>query len=203
MEPWEAGWEIGFPAASVDELLLALVVRDLVHGSSYDVEALEDGTELALDFLAGDELEGESYQLLLTAEVAGTDDREMVQSFTEEMLEDLVDEAQELVAQGERLGSRPLAELEFRPVPEDQERWDLVVPDWLAPEDAVVPFGFKAFDAASGEGWPEDGLLDAHGRVILVPFRDAVHAFGIPAPSGFDEAEEADEEADGADGKRE
>jgi hypothetical protein len=190
MEAWEAEWEIGFPASTVDELLLALVVRDLVHGSSYDVEAIEDGTELALDFLAGDDLEDATYQLLLTADVAGTDDRDVVNSFTEEMLETLVDEAQDLVARGERLGSRPLAELEFRSVAEDRERWDLIVPDWLAPEDAVVPFGFRAFAAVGGGAWPDDRLLDAHGRIVLVPFEGAVHAIGIPAPAGFDEDEE-------------
>ena len=190
MEAWEAEWEIGFPASTVDELLLALVVRDLVHGSSYDVEAIEDGTELALDFLAGDDLEDATYQLLLTADVAGTDDRDVVNSFTEEMLETLVDEAQDLVARGERLGSRPLADLEFRSVAEDRERWDLIVPDWLAPEDAVVPFGFRAFAVEGGGAWPDDRLLDAHGRIVLVPFEEVVHAIGIPAPAGFDEDEE-------------
>ena len=61
MATWETGWEIDFPAATVKEMMLALVVRDLVHGSSFNVEAVEDGTELAFDFLAGDELDGESY----------------------------------------------------------------------------------------------------------------------------------------------
>ena len=86
MESWETGWEVGFPASNTDELLLALVVRDLVHGSSFDVEAVEDGTELALDFLAGDELQDQTYQLLLSAEIAGTENREMVQAFAEQML---------------------------------------------------------------------------------------------------------------------
>ena len=104
MESWETGWEVGFPASNVDELLLALVVRDLVHGSSFDVEAVEDGTELAFDFLAGDELQDQTYQLLLSAEIAGTENREMVQAFTEQMLEDLVSEAEELVAQRQDLG---------------------------------------------------------------------------------------------------
>jgi len=72
MESWETGWEVGFPASTADELLLALVVRDLVHGASFDVEAVEDGTELALDYLAGDELQDQTYQLLLSAEIAGT-----------------------------------------------------------------------------------------------------------------------------------
>ena len=67
------------------------------------MEAVEDGTELALDFLAGDELQDQTYQLLLSAEIAGTENREMVQAFTEQMLEDLVmefDEAPVDVAQG-------------------------------------------------------------------------------------------------------
>jgi len=190
MESWETGWEVGFPASNSDELLLALVVRDLVHGASFDVEAVEDGTELALDFLAGDELQDQTYQLLLSAEIAGTENREMVQAFTEQMLEDLVAEAEELVAQRQELGSRPSAELVFQSVPEDQERWDLVAPDWLAPDGAEVPFGFRSFDAKSGEVWPANDVLDAHGRVVLVPSGDEILVFGIPAPEGWGEEEE-------------
>jgi len=190
MASWDTGWEVDFPAATVEEMLLALVVRDLVHGSSFDVEAVEDGSELALDFLAGDELEGEAYRLLLSAEVGGTDNRELVQAFTEQMLEDLVAEAEELVAQRENLGSRPAGEVVLETVPEDEERWDLVIPDWLAPDRAEVPFGFRSFDASGGEPWPGDGALDAHGRVIFVPFGGAVHLFGIPAPEDWGEEED-------------
>ena len=149
METWETGWEVGFPASNADELLLALVVRDLVHGASFDVEAIEDGSELALDFLAGDELQEDSYQLLLSAEIAGTENRETVQAFAEQMLEDVVTEAEELVAQRTSLGSRPLSELVFKAVAEDEERWDLVVPDWLAPDGSEVPFGFRSFHCLS------------------------------------------------------
>jgi hypothetical protein len=194
MESWETGWEVGFPATSADELLLALVVRDLVHGASFDVEAVEDGTELALDFLAGDELQDQTYQLLLSAEIAGTENREMVQAFTEQMLEDLVAEAEELVAQRQDLGSRPSADLVFKSVPEDQERWDLVAPDWLAPDGAEVPFGFRSFDAKNEEVWPDNELLDAHGRVVLVPDGDEILVFGIPAPEGWGEEEEEEGE---------
>lgn len=194
MESWETGWEVGFPATNADELLLALVVRDLVHGASFDVEAVEDGTELALDFLAGDELQDQTYQLLLTAEIAGTENREMVQAFTEQMLEDLVSEAEQLFAQREELDSRPSADLVFKNVPEDKERWDLVVPDWLAPDGAEVPFGFRSFDTQSGEVWPSNEVLDAHGRVVLVPAGDQILVFGIPAPEGWGEAEEEEGE---------
>jgi hypothetical protein len=187
---WDTGWEVDFPAATVEEMMLALVVRDLAHGSSFDVEAVEDGTELAFDFLAGDELDGETYRLLLSAEIGGTDNRELVQAFTEQMLEDLVDEAEELVAQREDLGSRPAGELVFEKVPEDEERWDLVIPDWLAPDLAEVPFGFRSFEASGGEPWPDDGALDAHGRVVFVPHGGAVHLFGIPAPESWGDEEE-------------
>jgi hypothetical protein len=190
MDTWETGWEVGFPASNADELLLALVVRDLVHGASFDVEAVEDGSELALDFLAGDELQDQTYQLLLSAEIAGTENREMVQAFTEQMLEDLVAEAEDLVAQRQELGSRPSAELAFRNVAEDEERWDLVAPDWLAPDGAEVPFGFRPFEAESGKPWPSNEVLDAHGRVVLVPAGDQILVFGIPAPEGWgDEGE--------------
>ena len=196
MESWETGWEVGFPASNADELLVALVVRDLVHGASFDVEAVEDGTELALDYLAGDELQDQTYQLLLSAEIAGTENREMVQAFTEQMLEDLVSEAEELVAQRQELGSRSSAELVFQSVPEDQERWDLVAPDWLAPDGAEVPFGFRSFDLKSGEVWPANEVLDAHGRVVLVPSGDEILVFGIPAPEGWGEEEEEEGEGE-------
>jgi len=190
MENWETGWEIEFPAATVEELMVALVVRDLVHGSSFDVEAVEDGAELALDFLAGDEFDGETYRLLLSAEIGGSDDRKLVQAFTEQMLEELVAEAEELTAQHEDLDARPAGEVVYATVPEDEERWDLVIPDWLAPDGAEVPFGFRAFEVAGGKPWPDDGVLDAHGRVIVVPFADTIHLFGIPAPDGWGEEEE-------------
>jgi hypothetical protein len=193
MESIEAGWEIGFPAATVDELLVALVVRDLVHGTSFDVEAIEDGSELALDFTAGDEIDGETYHLLLSAEVAGSENRDMIEAFAEEMLEGLVDEAQEAVDQRQAIGSRPLADLVFRAVAEDEERWDLVIPDWLAPDGSEVPFGFRPFDAATDEAWPNNAILDLHGRVVLVPFEGEIYAVGIPAPTGWNDEHDADD----------
>jgi hypothetical protein len=193
MKSWETGWEVGLPAADVDHLLLSLVVKDLVHGASFDVEAVEDGTELALDFVAGDELEGETYQLLLSAEIAGTENREMVQAFTEQMLEDIVSEAEELAAQRQELGSRPLDEIVFLSVPEDEERWDLVIPDWLAPDGAEVPFGFRSFDGGTKEAWPDNETLDGHGRVVLVPCDGKAQLFGIPAPAGWDDEHEEKE----------
>ncbi len=183
MAEWGAEWQIAFAGGAVDELLIALVVRDLVHGTSFDVEAEADGTELALDYLAGDELDGETYQLLLSADIVGDERPEMVRDFTEQMLEQMIDEAEDLVKRKTDLGAALLDELMFRAVPEDEERWDLVIPDWLAPDGAEVPFGFRSFLINGDEPWPSNEVLDAHGRVILVPFAGTMHLFGIPAPA--------------------
>jgi hypothetical protein len=180
---WEASWEVEFPAVSVDEILLALVARDLVHGASFDVEASEGGPRLELDFTAGDELGNGIYRLVLSARVRGSEDRELVQRVTEQVLEEAVDEAQALAGSSRELGSRPLSEVTFRVVSEAEERWDLVIPDWYAPDGAEVPFGFRVFDAASGEPWPSDDVLESQGRVVVVPDGTRLRLFGVPAPS--------------------
>ena len=190
METWETGWEVAFTASTADELLLALVVRDLVHGTSFDVEVEEDGTTMELDFVAGDEYEDGSYLLLLSVEVRGTDNREIVQAFTEQMLEEMVGEAEGLTAERDEMGALPAAEVIFRAVPEDEERWDLVIPDWLAPDGAEVPFGFRPFAGPENEPWPSNDQIDSHGRVMLIPDGDTIRLYGIPAPAEWGEEED-------------
>ncbi len=90
--PWRLGIPAGrssFPQQTADEILLALVVRDLIHGASFDVEAEETGAEFAVDYSAGDELEDGSYRLLLMAEVEGPEDAALLQAFTEQTLDEL------------------------------------------------------------------------------------------------------------------
>jgi hypothetical protein len=186
MATWNTGWEIEFPATNADEILLALVVRDLIHGASFDVEAEETGAEFAVDYSAGDELEGEEYRLLLMAEVDGPEDAALLQAFTEQALEELIEEAEAAIAERSPVHEVPLAQLRFAVVPEEEERWDLVIPDWFAPDGAEVPFGFRSFDAASGKPLPDNAMLDSHGRVIAVPFEDKVFFVGIPAPEEHD-----------------
>lgn len=186
MATWNTGWEIEFPATNADEVLLALVVRDLIHGASFDVEAEETGAEFAVDFTAGDEIEDDEYRLLLMAEVDGPEDAALLQAFTEQTLDDLIDEAEAAIAERAEVLEMPLQRLRFGIVPEDEERWDLVIPDWLAPDGAEVPFGFRSFDAASGEPVPDNAALDAHGRVVAVPFAGKVYFVGIPAPEEHD-----------------
>lgn len=186
MATWNTGWEIEFPATTADEVFLALVVRDLIHGASFDVEAEETGAEFAVDYTAGDELEEETYRLLLMAEVEGPEDAALIQAFTEQALEELIEEAEALIAERTPVQDLPLSALSFEAVPEDEERWDLVAPDWLAPDGAEVPFGFRIFEATSKNPVPDNATLDAHGRIVAVPFADRLLFVGIPAPEEHD-----------------
>jgi hypothetical protein len=179
---WETSWEIEFPAADRQHLLHALVVRDLVHGISVDLDLEKTQSILAVDYLAGDDHAGGVYHLLLVADATGPVHAEALQALTEEVLEELVVEAEHLVARCELLDSMSLDEVVFQQVQEDEERWDLVVPDWLAPDGAEVPFGFRSVISATGSHWPSDAQLDAHGRVVLVPHQGVAHLYGIPFP---------------------
>ena len=139
--------------------------------------------DLALDYAAGDELDGSTYRLLVVAEATGQCDEELVRDITERLLDQLVDEAESLVEQRSPLGVETVDVVGFAAVAEDDERWDLVVPDWLAPDGAEVPFGFRPVRLASGEPWPTDEQLDGYGRIIVVPFAGELHLLGIPAPA--------------------
>lgn len=180
---WEESWQVEFPAAEPRQMLLCLVVRDFVHGSSYDLELVDSESTMVVDYLAGDEHQDDVYWLLLTAQVRGPEDRESLQKLTEDVLETLITEAESLVEGSQQLDSLSIEELVFEVVAEDDERWDLVVPDWLAPDGAEVPFGFRPVIAATGERWPSDEQLDAHGRIVLVPHGGEGYLFAIPAPA--------------------
>jgi len=188
---WEAAWEVMFPVSKREELLVAMVVRDLLHGASFDLEGEREQADLALDYLAGDELEDEQYRLLVTVEATGPEDPETVQDITKQLLEQLVDEAEALVAGRQHLASEALANLRFDPVPEDEERWDLVTPDWLAPDGAVVPYGFRPSLREGPKPWPTDSELDRHGRIVAVPFDSELHLYAIPAPVSEDDESSA------------
>lgn len=179
---WECAWEVSFPLSSDADLLVALLVRDELHGRSFDVELAEGGGAIAVDYLTGDEYEDGMYRLLVTAQVSGDERRTEVQSLTEDLLEQLVDEAERLAGEAQLVATVDLGELRFEVVPDDRERWDLVIPDWLAPDGAEVPYGFRPHLSASGAPWPTDELLDAHGLLVVVPEGDRVRLFAVPAP---------------------
>jgi len=183
MASWEVSWELELPVDEAEDLLLALVVRDLLHSSSFDVELEESGEVLEVDFVAGDEITEGIYHLLLTAEVSGAENRDALRVFAEEILDETLGEAEALVARRELIGEIDFEQLGFRPVPEEQERWDLVVPEWLAPDEAEVPFGFRPFVIDTEQLWPGDEIIGTTGRTVLVPFGDKVSLYAIPAPT--------------------
>jgi hypothetical protein len=186
---WTAGWEIEFPARTREELLAALVVRDLVHGATFDVETEDGSAEFEVDYEAGEELLDDVYRLLIAAEIRGPEDHAMLGAFTEQMLEESIEEAEGLVGKGVDLEAAPFGEVSFEIVGEDDERWDLVVPEWLAPEGAEIPFGFRP--VRGGAWWPDDTRLDAHGRIAVVPYDGSLHLIGLPAPSNEIETTQA------------
>jgi len=192
METWEEAMALDIPLEEREDVLQGLLVRDLLHGASFDVETDDPEAVFSVDFTCGDETEEGVYRLLILAEVRGTEDHDLVRSFTEELLSELLEEAAATVDLSEWIGELGEDEVSYRLVPEDDERWDLVVPDWLAPDDAEVPFGFRLFRTADGEPWPADADLDRFGRVVVVPWQGRLHVAGTPMP------EEAGEEGDEA-----
>ncbi len=183
MEPWLASFEIAFPASTVEELFLALVVRDMVYGTSFDVETEDGGQAFQVDITASEEIDAEKYQLLVEAEVRGVEEPETGRAFLEQILEEAIDDAEQLVEQRKEFGAVAADEIEMRVVPEAEERWDLVIPDWLAPEDAEVPFGFRAFRTDSDQPFPSNADLDGAGRIVMVPFGGQFSLFAIPSDS--------------------
>ncbi len=183
MEPWLASFEVTFPASTVEELLLALVVRDLVYGTSFDVETSDGGQTFQVDVTASEEIDAESYQLLVEAEIRGIEDQEAARAFLQQILEEAVDDAERVVEQRGDLGTFGSDEIEMRTVPEDDERWDLVIPDWLAPEGAEVPFGFRAYRKGVDTAFPSNADLDGAGRIVMVPFGGRFSVFGVPSDS--------------------
>jgi len=183
MDPWLASFEVSFPASTVDEVFLALVVRDMVYGTSFDVETEDGGHTFQVDVTASEEIDAEKYQLLVEAEIRGVEEPDTARAFLEQILEEAVDDAERLVEQRVEFGTIDAEEIEMRIVPEDEERWDLVIPDWLAPEGAEVPFGFRAFRVESGLPYPDNADLDGAGRIVMVPFGGKFSLFGIPSNS--------------------
>jgi hypothetical protein len=178
-----ASWELEFPCRQRQELLHALIVRDLLHGASFDLEVPDSDDEIALDCVAMDESDGEVYLLTVDAEVESKADAAVVHDLVVGLFEEIVDEAEQLVAVSKIVDSKKSAEVVFVHVEEYEERWDLVVPDWLAPDGAEVPFGFRPLLRGSSMQWPTDEQLNNHGRLVVVPDGDELHLVAIPSPA--------------------
>ena len=56
------------------------------------------------------------------------------------------------------------------------------VPDWFAPDGAIVPFGFRPRLKAESRAWPDNEALDLAGRIVLVPVASELLLLSIPNP---------------------
>jgi hypothetical protein len=177
----EHEWELELPAASADQLLAALTTRDRLYGHTITLEPEENASDAVEVWLASVEsLEKATYRLGLYAEISGP--KQYLEA-ARDALEDIVSEQVEAAAaeagEATLLERRPAAGIEFRKVSEDDEKPQLVIPEWLAPGEVDVPWGFRGYDA-KGKPWPDDKLVLAHDRLVLIPFGGELLLYALP-----------------------
>ena len=186
----EHEWEVELPAGTPEQLLAALAARDRLFGQSISLEPEEDEKNTVEVWIGTVEaLEGETFKLSIYAELTGP--KQYLEA-AEEALEDIVGEQIEAAAveaeQAKLLGRRPAAEVSFRRVGEDDERSELVIPEWLAPEgeEVELPMGFRGYDS-KGKPWPTDAELSKHERVVVLPVKDELLLYALPPIEEEDE----------------
>jgi hypothetical protein len=177
----EHEWELELPAATSEQLLAALTTRDRLYGQTITFEPEEDsGQEVEVWLASVESLEANKYKLGVYAEISGPKQyleaaRDALQDIVSEHVEAAAAEAGEATL----LERRPAAEIRFRKVGEDDEKPQLVIPEWLAPGEVDVPWGFRAFDA-NGKAWPDDAVISAHDRLVLIPFDGELLLYALP-----------------------
>lgn len=179
----EHEWEVELPAANPEQLLAALAARDRLFGQSISLEP-EDDEKSTVEVWIGtvEALEGTTFKLSIYSELTGP---KVYMEAAREALEDIVSEQIEAAAveagQAKLLGRRPASEVTFRRVDEDEERTELIIPEWLAPEgeEVELPMGFRGFDS-KGTPWPGDDLLTKHERVVVLPVKTELLLYSLP-----------------------
>ncbi|MCS7183494.1 MAG: hypothetical protein NZ869_10350, partial [Thermoanaerobaculum sp.] len=81
--------------------------------------------------------------------------------------------------QAQLLDRKPTGEVVFAVVGEEDEKQQLILPEWLAPESADLPWGFQPF-TKNGEPWPSSEVLSAHERLVVVPFKGEYLLYALP-----------------------
>ncbi|HPS78468.1 MAG TPA: hypothetical protein PLS53_09960 [Thermoanaerobaculaceae bacterium] len=186
----EHEWEVELPAGTPEQLLAALAARDRLFGQSVSLEPEDDAQNtVEVWFGAAEALEGDTFHLAVYAELSGA---QQYLEAARDALEDIVGEQLEAAAteatEAKLLGSRPAKEVEFKPVPEDDQRPQLIIPEWLGPqgEEVEMPWGFRAFDA-EGHPWPDDEMITAHDRLVVLPVGDELRLYSLPPIEEDDE----------------
>jgi hypothetical protein len=176
----EHEWELELPAATAEQLLAALTTRDRLYGQSITLEPEDDPAKAVEVWLASVEsLEKGTYRLGVYAELAGPKEflepaRDAVQDIVSEQVEAAAAEAGEATL----IESKPASEV---------ERPSLVIPEWLAPGEVDTPWEFRSYDA-KGESWPAEDVIQAHDRLVIVPFKSRLLLYALP-PIEDDEEE--------------
>ncbi len=178
----EHEWEIELPATSPDEILIALAARDRVFGQSITLEP-EEGEANAVEVWLGtaDALEDGTFRLAVYADLEGPQEYlEAAAEAVEDVVNELIEAAREDVAGALLLARRPAGEIVFRAVNVDDERPQIIIPEWLAPvEELELPWSFRSF-TRDGEAWPGDAVLAEHARVAVVPFQGELLLYALP-----------------------
>ncbi len=186
----EHEWELELPAATAEQLLAALTTRDRLYGQSITLEPEDDPAKAVEVWLASVEtLENGKYRLGVYAELSGPKEfleaaRDAVQDIVSEQVEAAAAEA----GDAKLLETKQADAVEFRKVGEDDERPSLVIPEWLAPGEVDVPWGFRAYDA-KGEPWPDEDVIASHDRLIMIPHAGRLLLYALP-PIEDDEDED-------------
>jgi hypothetical protein len=186
----EREWEISLPASNAEELLAALACRDRLFGHSMTLEPDEQPDNAVEAWIASTEmLDGNTVRLGVYVELTGPKAfLDAASEAVEEVVSEHVEAGAADASRATLLARRPVAEVEFRAVAECDERPQLIIPDWLGPEQAELPWSFRSFDRR-GDPWPDDALLSSHERVALVPFDHELLLFALPAVEDGDESQ--------------
>jgi hypothetical protein len=188
----EHEWELELPAKTAEQLLAALNLRDRLFGQSLSLEPEDTPKECVEVWLGTAEvLRDESFHLGVFAELTGPKKHlENARELLEELVSEQVEEAAAEAAEAKVVARKAAKGIEFRKVSEDDEWPQLIIPEWLAPEEELeLPWSFRSFDS-KGKPWPDKKTLDAHDRLALVPFGDELLLYALPALEDEGEDEE-------------
>lgn len=179
----EHEWEVELPAGTPEQLLAALAARDRLFGQSVTLEPEEDAENtVEVWFGAAEALEDDTFHLAIYAELSGA---QQYLDAARDALEDIVGEQIEMAAteaaEAALLETRKAAEVEFKQVSDDDQRPQLIIPEWLGPqgEDVEMPWGFRAY-GQDGRAWPDDDTLSAHDRLVILPVGDDLRLYALP-----------------------
>jgi hypothetical protein len=177
----EHEWELELPAGTPEQLLAALTARDRLFGQSITLEPEEDPKKAVEVWLGTtDALEGKTFHLGVYAELTGPAEfLEAARDALEDIIAGQIEAAAEEAGEAELLETTAAADIEFRQVPEEDEKMQLIMPGWLAPDDVDLPWGFLPF-GKDGKPWPGPKTVEAHERLVVLPVEGEYRLFSLP-----------------------